>query len=264
MSKPITSLKEGLILVFAGSPGSGKGTYGKLLAERWGFTHLSVGDLVRAELSRSSLDQESRIRASRGLLLSDRLVATLCEREIRSSPSQKSWIIDGFPRTVGQVQMLHEFAKPHACVNFQLPDTIILKKLLGRRLCKLCGKNFNLAGIHDAPYDMPAILPSSDCSTCKGDAPLLKRADDTEETIQQRLDIHETTTRPVIDQYEQQGILLNFEVIKGIKDMPRLESSLLSFLQDKYGGNIERFFPISAEPSHPRFEQAAQPHPHGV
>ncbi|KAL8275953.1 hypothetical protein Esti_000069 [Eimeria stiedai] len=249
MVKPFASLKEGVILVFAGSPGSGKGTYGKLLAERWGFMHVSAGDLIRAELSRSTLDEETRTRANRGLLLPDRLVATLCRRHIRHSPSQKSWILDGFPRTVAQAHMLHEFARPHALINFQLPRTIILKKLLGRRLCKLCGENFNLAGIHEAPYDMPAILPPLDCSICKGDAPLLKRADDTVETIQQRLDIHETSTRPVIDQYEQKGILLNFEVIKGIKDLPRLESTVLSFLQDRYGRNTKRFLSISTEPS---------------
>ncbi|KAL8427613.1 hypothetical protein Efla_005788 [Eimeria flavescens] len=173
MARSSRIFTDGIILVLAGPPGCGKGTYGKILAERWGSTHLSIGELI----------------------------------------------------------------SPHACVNFHVRNDVIVKKLLSRRVCKICGGNFNLADIREFPYDMPAILPQPDCRKCKGNAPLLTRTDDTQETIQKRLDIYEKSTRPVIEQYDAEGILLNFEVLKGIQDMTRLETTLMSFLLGKYGGN---------------------------
>lgn len=235
MAKHFGGSGNSITLIFAGPPGSGKGTYGKILARRWGFSHVSVGDLIRAELNTSSLRGDFKSRADRGLLIPDHLATEICKRWILSNPAQKLWILDGFPRTLRQAEMLREFARPHACVNFQLPRSIVLKKLLGRSICKLCGENFNMAGIHDTPYDMPAILPEQNCEKCNGNAPLFKRADDTMETILKRLDTHEKTTRPVIDQYDAEGILLNFEVLKGIGDMARLEATILSFLHKKYG-----------------------------
>ena len=82
---------------------------------------------------------------------------------------------------------------------------------------------------------MPAILPRKDCKGCNGDPQLIKRVDDTRDIIQKRLDMHEDTTRLMLKQYESEGLLLNFEVIEGVKDITRLESAILSFLEKKYG-----------------------------
>ena len=234
-------LRNAVTLIFAGPPGSGKGTYGKILARRWGICHVSIGDLIRSDISNTVIGVGTKSGADRGLLLPDSLVVEICKQYIRSKPEQRSWILDGFPRTLRQAESLWEFAKPHACVNFHLPNSILLKKLLGRRICKTCGGSFNLAGIQEPPYDMPPILPRKDCNACKGEAPLLRRADDTVETIQRRLATHEQSTRPMINQYAAEGILLDFEVVKGIGDIPRLESTISSFLQRKYGMGTDPF-----------------------
>lgn len=224
-----------IILVFSGPPGSGKGTYGNMIAKRWGILHVSVGDLIRKELTTSRLSQVFKAKVDRGLLVPDSLAAQVCKNHICRIPSKNSWIIDGFPRTLQQAKMLEEFARPHVCVNFRLPTTILMKKLLGRRICMTCGEIFNLANIDDTPYTLPAILPRKDCTQCRGDAQLFRRADDTIETIQQRLATYEKDTRPLLGYYDAEGRLVNFEVIKGIGDILRLESTLISFLQKKYG-----------------------------
>lgn len=229
------SLSSGVTLIFTGPPGCGKGTYGKTLGSRWGFQHVSLGDIIRAELANSPLDVNAKSLADRGLLIPDHVVFDLCKQYIRSHAAQKSWILDGFPRTLRQAQMLREFARPHACVNFHLPKNILVRKLLGRRICNLCGGNFNTADIHETPYQMPAILPSQDCTICKGDAPLSKRADDSPEIIQKRLDTYETATKLILDEYEAEGILVNFDPVKGMEDITRLESTIISFIQNKYG-----------------------------
>lgn len=234
MARHPENLRNAVTLIFAGPPGSGKGTYGKILSQRWGICHVSIGDLIRSAMSNTVIGVETKSGVDRGLLLPDFLVVEMCKQLIRSKPEQRSWILDGFPRTVHQAELLSEFTKPHACVNFHLPSSILLTKLLGRRICSTCGDSFNLAGIQEGPYDMPAILPRKDCNVCKGEAPLLRRADDTVETIQRRLITHEQSTRPMINQYAAEGILLDFEVMKGVGDIPRLESAINLFFQRKY------------------------------
>ncbi|XP_026194216.1 uncharacterized protein LOC113147544 [Cyclospora cayetanensis] len=232
-------IRKGFTIIFAGPPGSGKGTYGKILAKHWGICHVSAGDLIRGELANFSAGVQLKSSVEEGLLIPDSIVAQLCKNYMYSNSGHKSWILDGFPRTLPQAEMLRGFAGPHVCVNFRLPSNILLQKLLARRVCKKCGENFNTADIRDTPYEMPAILPRKDCSKCGGNAPLVSRVDDTLETIQRRLDTHEKLTRPMLDQYNVEGILLNFDVVKGIADIARLQSAICSFLHKKYGARSD-------------------------
>lgn len=245
-------VRKGLVLIFSGPPGSGKGTYGKILAERWGIRHVSIGDLIRAKLAACTClksgggskdgcplqDNEAfqlnKIRVEQGLLIQDAVATELCKQHISSCAQQTSWILDGFPRTMQQAEALRSFARPHACINFHLPAAILLKKLLGRRLCTTCGGNFNVADIYNPPFILPAILPKAECVHCGGKARLAKRNDDTEETIQKRLDAHKQLTAPMLNYYETEGVLLNFEVVRGIQDIPRLEEAIISFLRRKH------------------------------
>lgn len=239
------------MLIFSGPPGSGKGTYGKVLARRWGIRHVSIGDLIRAKLaacsSRASVNQsrdsylrqdEEAFRVSKccveqGLLIHDSVATELCKKHMGSSAQKSSWILDGFPRNMQQAEALHSFAPPDACINFHLPAEILLKKLLGRRICTTCGESFNVADIYDPPFSLPAILPEKDCVHCGGKTQLAKRQDDTKEIIQKRLDLHEQLTTPMLNHYNAEGLLLNFHVVKGIADIPRLEETIFSFLQKK-------------------------------
>lgn len=130
---------------------------------------------------------------------------------------------DGYPRTVQQAKDLAEFQDVQCVVNLSLPDDILVAKLMGRRMCKDCGRNYNVTEIKEAGYEMPPLLPkASDCEQCKGEPNLFTRADDNEETIRSRLQVYKQHTAPVVDFYRGSGVVLDFEVKKGLQDMPRL------------------------------------------
>ena len=112
-------------------------------------------------------------------------------------------------------------------INITLPETVLMTKLLGRRVCGDCGKNYNIAAIHEGDLDMPPLLPKpSDCAKCVGKPRLETRADDTEGVVRSRMKVYHAQTSPLIEYYTKQGNLQDFAVKKGIADLPRLEKDL--------------------------------------
>ena len=112
-------------------------------------------------------------------------------------------------------------------LNLTLPEDVLMTKLLGRRVCGDCGKNYNIAAIHTGELDMPPLLPKpSDCERCVGKPRLEVRADDTEAVVGARMKVYHAQTSPLIAYYEKQGKLQNFAVKKGIADLPRLQKEL--------------------------------------
>eukprot|EP00921_Rhytidocystis_pertsovi_P013337 GHVQ01021565.1.p1 GENE.GHVQ01021565.1~~GHVQ01021565.1.p1 ORF type:complete len:107 (+),score=17.67 GHVQ01021565.1:393-713(+) len=102
-------------------------------------------------------------------------------------------------------------------------------KLAGRRVCSDCGKNYNVADIREGMYDMPPLLPKpEDCDKCKGQPKLYQRDDDAEGVVAERLRTYQAETAPLIEFYSNMGILVNFEVTKGIKDLPDITAKILS------------------------------------
>ena len=112
-------------------------------------------------------------------------------------------------------------------LNITLPEHVLMAKLLGRRVCGDCGKNYNIAAIHEGDLDMPPLLPKpSDCTKCVGKPRLEVRADDTEEVVKSRMVVYHAQTSPLIEYYSKQGKLQDFAVKKGVQDMPRLQKEL--------------------------------------
>lgn len=130
---------------------------------------------------------------------------------------------DGYPRTVSQAKTLSSYQKLDLVINFELPDDVLLTKLLGRRVCDKCGRNYNVADINQGDIVMPPLNPKlSDCATCLGKPPLITRADDNEAVIRNRLAVYNSQTAPVLDFFASKGILKHFPVKKGVEDLPRL------------------------------------------
>jgi adenylate kinase len=112
-------------------------------------------------------------------------------------------------------------------LNITLPEDVLITKLLGRRVCGDCGKNYNVAAIHTADLDMPPLLPKpSDCSKCEGKPRLEIRADDTEAVVRERMVVYGKQTQPLIEYYSKQGKLKDFAVKKGFGDLPRLKGEM--------------------------------------
>lgn len=228
------------IISLIGPPGSGKGTYGALLASRLlGASFLSVGDVLR-ENAAANEHLSSILRS--GALVDDALVndAVILTLEKKASPTNGSVgnlvILDGFPRTDRQATLLAQTwpnnLRPAFAVQFDVPDHVCITKLLGRRKCSKCNGSFNVNGVDTGGFDMPPILPKAGaCKVdCNPDVDWEKRDDDTAETIQLRMNIYHNETAPVLKYWEERDKLLRFVPYNGVKDMDKLLSLVKSRL----------------------------------
>lgn len=208
--------------VFLGSPGVGKGTYASRLSTLLGVPHIATGDLVREELASSSpLSKQLADIVNQGKLVSDEIIINLLSKrlEVGESKGESGFILDGFPRTVRQAEILNDVTDIDLVVNLKLPEKVLIEKCLGRRLCSQCGKNFNVASINvkgengDPDISMAPLLPPSQCVS-----KLITRADDTEAIVKERLNIYNEKSQPVEDFYRRQGKLLEFDLPGGIPE----------------------------------------------
>jgi len=216
-------------LFFFGAPGVGKGTYAELLAKDLGYTKISTGDELRAIIKGKTetkfdpkLIQQIKDIVNSGKLVSDDIVINIIEQKVKDPSAAKGVILDGFPRTVSQLEKYDKKFPTHLVVNITLQEDILLEKLLGRRTCDSCGKGYNICDIHRDGYEMEPLLPKVEgkCDKCGGK--LITRADDTNDVISARMKEYEAKTLPLLEIYKTRGELINFEARKGVKDYPRL------------------------------------------
>lgn len=194
-------------VVFLGAPGSGKGTQAKELSSRLGIPHISTGDMLReavkneTELGR----QAAPIMASGGLVPDDLMVGIIGER-LRSGDASKGFILDGFPRTVVQAQKLDALlagngnGKPKV-VYLSVPDEVIVRRITARRTCAACGAIYHLENMPPAKPDV--------CDACGSG--LVARDDDNETAVRKRLEAFHRQTMPVVEYYEDQGVLVEID-----------------------------------------------------
>ncbi|KAL6645272.1 hypothetical protein ACP70R_016880 [Stipagrostis hirtigluma subsp. patula] len=208
--------------VFLGCPGVGKGTYASRLSRLLGVPHIATGDLVRDELaSTGPLAVQLAEIVNQGKLVSDEIIINLLSKRLKKGEDQgeSGFILDGFPRTVKQAEILDEVTDIDMVVNLKLREDVLVEKCLGRRICSQCGKNFNLACIDVKgenglpPIYMAPLLPPNNCMS-----KLITRADDTEEVVRNRLRIYNDMSQPVEDFYRNQGKLLEFDLPGGIPE----------------------------------------------
>ncbi|KAJ1395547.1 adenylate kinase-domain-containing protein [Ochromonadaceae sp. CCMP2298] len=211
-----------------GGPGVGKGTFAKIICARLGWKHVSLGDVLRVRAEEDTpTGRDLRILMAEGSLVSDALANRIILDTCTSS-LDKGVLLDGYPRTLQQAQFFDQAYGAHRVVNVLLEEHIVVAKLLGRRICRTCGEGFNLAGIQDHTYDMPAILPNpATCKLSRCNPVLVLREDDTEQTIRRRIASHNEQSQPILDYYEKAGRLKQFRVRKGVKDVDALIETML-------------------------------------
>ena len=219
-------------MLFLGAPGVGKGTFASRVGPALDLPHVSTGDLVRAEIrAGSDLGQEIKAINDRGELVSDEIIIAMLKKRMQDADCAKGSILDGFPRTEVQAESLEANGLPlQLAVQFVLPEDIIVYKAVSRRVCDQCGNTYNYADVNEPPYVMGPLLPQvmDKCDKCPGT--LVQRQDDTEETVRKRLRIYEEHTAPLLSFYRKRGILTEFPVWLGVKDMPRLMDHLREHL----------------------------------
>jgi adenylate kinase len=135
-------------LMFLGAPGVGKGTYAGRIAPKLGIPTISTGDLIRAEMkTASSLGKEFASYANKGQLVPDELVMKIVQNRLQKVDCKSGYLLDGFPRTIRQAEALEKFSALNLVVNIELKEEYLMEKIMGRRVCPNCNKNFNIAHI---------------------------------------------------------------------------------------------------------------------
>jgi len=203
-------------VVLLGPPGAGKGTQAKRIARETGLVHLSSGDILRDEVSRATdLGRTASGFMERGELVPDGLIIDMIRGRIESAG--EGFLLDGFPRTVEQAEALGGIAPIDVVVNIELPREAVVRRLTARRVCEGCGKIYNL--LYDPPAD------ETTCPTCGGR--LLQRDDDKRDVIENRYDVYERSTAPLIGYYRDRGLLHD---VDGTRSSDEVLSEIMAVL----------------------------------
>ncbi len=183
-----------------GPPGSGKGTQAERMEDELGFVRLSTGDLLReAVRNETELGKRAKEYMDQGLLVPNELVIGLMKEKIDSL--EGGYILDGFPRTLEQAEVLESITGIDAAINLDVDDEELVDRLTKRRSCPDCNAVFHLI------YKPPA--EEGVCDRCGGE--LYQRSDDSEETVRNRLKVYRESTFPLIEFYEKRGVLRNID-----------------------------------------------------
>lgn len=178
-------------IVLLGAPGAGKGTQAAKLVEKYGFAHISTGDMLRAAVkNQTPLGLEAKKYMDAGDLVPDEVVIGLVKERLQDADTADGFILDGFPRTSTQAvaldSELSSLERPlDAALLVDVDKEVIIKRLTSRRMCRDCGY---IGSVADAT-----------CPKCNGE--MCQRDDDNEATVRNRLDVYESSTAPLIDYY---------------------------------------------------------------
>jgi adenylate kinase len=204
-------------LVLLGPPGAGKGTQAKQLEAELKIPQVASGDLLRlAVRNKTPLGLEAKRYMDQGTLVPDDLVVKLIEERLSHPDAAKGFILDGFPRTLSQADVLSKMLeRNHQAIDLVValvvPDQEIIKRISGRRTCKNCGAMYHT--IFDPPRNVGL------CNKCNGE--LYQRDDDAEDTVKMRLEVYETQTRPLLSYYQDRSLLRKIEGVGSLDDIHR-------------------------------------------
>src|SRR5579863_5119719 len=189
-----------LCLILFGAPGSGKGTQAKLLKNVLGLPHISTGDMLRERVARRDelgLQVEKTLQA--GALVPDATVNALVAERIEEPDCEPGFILDGYPRTVSQAEILTELLRSKAIaavvVHLKVDYNVIVARLAGRRQCPVCGALYSLSP------NAPTVSEVCDYDGSK----LVVRDDDREEVVTERLKAYDRQTSPVLEYFRTAG-----------------------------------------------------------
>ena len=207
-------------ILLLGPQGSGKGTQAKKLAATYGIPHIATGDMIREmkELP-TEAGRELKEVYDRGDLVSDELMIRLIADRLDRGDTLPGFVLDGFPRTMGQAEALEQLLGRDGvklCISIDLPDELVMRRLSSRRVCQECAATYN-------DTDVAAI--SGTCEACGGD--VVQRSDDKPEAIRKRLESFERDTAPLLSFYESRGLLVT---VNGDQSMDEVTAAIETVL----------------------------------
>ena len=216
-----------MYLILLGAPGSGTGTQAKVLAGRFRWLHLSTGDMLReAVATGTELGKKAKGFMDSGALVPDELMIGMLVERIGRPDAAAGFVLDGFPRTLGQAKALDEALAAASksidlALNIVVPDQELIRRLSGRWICSSCG------AIYHEIYNRPKI--TGRCDLCQGE--LYQRDDDKPETVRNRLE-QQRPPKEMMDHYRASGLLMD---IDGLQDVAKVTADLIEAIDAKRG-----------------------------
>ncbi|MBO1005202.1 adenylate kinase [Pseudogracilibacillus auburnensis] len=202
-------------LILMGLPGAGKGTQAEKINEKYHIPHISTGDMFRLAIKEGTpLGKKAKQYLDEGALVPDEVTNGIVEERLSKADCEKGFLLDGFPRTIPQAEALRDITtklnkKLDYVIHVDVPEEKLLERLTGRRVCPVCGATYHVV------YNPPEQEGICD----KDGAELIQREDDTIETVQKRLAVNMEQTKPLLDYYEKQGILVT---VNGDQDINKV------------------------------------------
>lgn len=212
-------------IILLGPPGSGKGTQAKMIEEKLSMVQLSTGDMLRAEVKGATkLGQQAKAIMEAGELVPDALVISIIANRIDAPDCKHGFILDGFPRTVAQADALdamlsEKSLKLDKVIEMKVDDEALVTRITGRYTCGDCGQ-----GYHDH-FQKPKKL--NVCDKC-GSSNFIRRKDDNESTVRNRLEVYYNQTAPILPYYKAKGVLVQ---VDGMAEVGMVNREILIHLQ---------------------------------
>lgn len=203
-------------IVLVGPPGAGKGTQAAYLAKNLAIPHISTGDLFRANISQGTpLGVEAKSYMDAGNLVPDSVTIGMAEDRMEQADAAEGFLLDGFPRNLGQAEALDEYLKNNglkldAVLDLEVPEEEVVKRIAGRRICRNDSSH-----VFHAEYNKPKA--EGVCDVCGGE--LYQRDDDREATVRKRLEVYHTETEPIIDYYKDQDLVVTIPALGKVEEV---------------------------------------------
>ncbi len=203
-------------IVLVGPPGAGKGTQAHVLAKTLSIPHISTGDLFRANISQGTpLGVEAKSYMDAGRLVPDEVTIGMAKDRMLQPDAAKGFLLDGFPRNLGQAEALDAFLAEQGIaldgvLDLEVSEDEVVKRIAGRRLCRNDG-----AHVFHVVYNPPRT--EGVCDECGGE--LYQRSDDTEEAVRVRLEEYHSKTEPIIGYYQEQGLLVTIPALGKVDEV---------------------------------------------
>lgn len=210
-------------IILMGLPGAGKGTQASEIVKKFPIPHISTGDMFRKAIKEETeLGKEAKSYMDRGELVPDEVTVGIVKERISEDDAKKGFLLDGFPRTIEQAEALNNIMSEldrniDAVINIEVPEEELMNRLTGRRICEKCGTTYHLV------FNPPKVDGVCDIDGGK----LYQRKDDNPETVSNRLSVNVKQSKPILEYYDEKGVLKN---IDGAKDIDEVTKDVIDIL----------------------------------
>ncbi|MDU0439299.1 adenylate kinase [Staphylococcus haemolyticus] len=204
-------------IILMGLPGAGKGTQASEIVKKSPIPHISTGDMFRKAIKdETDLGKEAKSYMDRGELVPDEVTVGIVKERISEDDAKKGFLLDGFPRTIDQAEALNDIMSElgrniDAVINIEVPEEELMNRLTGRRICEKCGTTYHLV------FNPPKVDGICDIDGGK----LYQREDDNPETVSNRLNVNVKQSKPILEYYNEKGVLKNIDGAKDIDDVTK-------------------------------------------